>query len=45
MGEQLEALEAELLAYGPIVRAAAGVVVTLDRQGEPVIHRGLLRDA
>lgn len=45
MGEQLEALEAELLAYGPTVRAAAGVVVTLDRQGEPVIHRGLLRDA
>ncbi len=43
--EQLEALEAELLAYGPTVRAAAGVVVTLDRQGEPVIHRGLLRDA
>lgn len=45
VGEQLEALEAELLAYGPTVRAAAGVVVTLDRQGEPVIHRGLLRDA
>ncbi|MFC8751453.1 ParB/RepB/Spo0J family partition protein [Pseudomonas oryzihabitans] len=45
LGEQLEALEAELLAYGPTVRAAAGVVVTLDRQGEPVIHRGLLRDA
>ena len=45
VGEQLEALEAELLAYRPTVRAAAGVVVTLDRQGEPVIHRGLLRDA
>ncbi|MHA6834457.1 ParB/RepB/Spo0J family partition protein [Ralstonia pseudosolanacearum] len=45
VGEQLEALEAELLAYVPTVRAAAGVVVTLDRQGEPVIHRGLLRDA
>lgn len=45
VGEQLEALEAELLAYGATVRAAAGVVVTLDRQGEPVIHRGLLRDA
>lgn len=44
VGEQLETLEAELLAYGPSVRAAAGVVVTLDRQGEPVIHRGLLRD-
>lgn len=45
VGEQLEALEAELLAFGPTVRAAAGVVVTLDRQGELVIHRGLLRDA
>lgn len=45
VGEQLEALEAELQVYGSTVRAAAGVVVTLDRQGEPVIHRGLLRDA
>ena len=45
LGEQLEALEAELLAYGSTVRAAAGVIVALDRQGEPVIHRGLLRDA
>jgi ParB family chromosome partitioning protein len=45
LGEQLEALEAELLAYAPTVRAAAGAIVTLDRQGEPVIHRGLLRDA
>ncbi|MDP2162984.1 MAG: ParB/RepB/Spo0J family partition protein [Hydrogenophaga sp.] len=42
VGEQLEA---ELLAYGSTVRAAAGAIVTLDRQGEPVIHRGLLRDA
>lgn len=45
MGEQLEALETELMAYGATVRAAAGVVITLDRQGEPVIHRGLLREA
>jgi ParB family chromosome partitioning protein len=45
LGEQLEALETELLAYGSTVRAAAGAIVTLDRQGEPVIHRGLLRDA
>ena len=45
VGEKLEALEAELLAYGSTVRAAAGATVTLDRQGEPVIHRGLLRDA
>jgi ParB family chromosome partitioning protein len=45
VGEKLEALEAELLAYGSTVRAAAGAIVTLDRQGGPVIHRGLLRDA
>ncbi|MFZ3260239.1 MAG: ParB/RepB/Spo0J family partition protein [Thiobacillus sp.] len=45
VGDQLEALEAELLAYSPSIRAAAGVVVTLDRQGEPIIHRGLLREA
>lgn len=45
VGDQLEALEAELLAYSASIRAAAGVVVTLDRQGEPVIHRGLLREA
>lgn len=45
VGEQLETLEAELLAYASTVRAAAGAIVTLDRQGEPAIHRGLLRDA
>ena len=45
LGEQLDDLQAELTTYSPTVRAAAGVVVTLDRQGEPVIHRGLLREA
>ncbi len=45
LGEQLEALEAELLAYGSTVRAAAGAIVTIDRQGETVVHRGLLREA
>jgi ParB family chromosome partitioning protein len=45
LGEQLEAMEAELLAYAPTVRAAAGAVVTIDRQGEAVVHRGLLREA
>lgn len=45
VGEQLEALEAELLAYGSSVRAAAGAIVTIDRQGEAVVHRGLLREA
>ncbi len=45
LGEQLDDLHAGLMAYSPTVRGAAGVVVTLDRQGEPVIHRGLLREA
>ena len=45
LGEQLEALEAELLAYGSTVRAAAGAIVTIDRQGAAVVHRGLLREA
>ena len=45
LGAQLDALEAELLAYGSTVRAAAGAIVTIDRQGEAVVHRGLLREA
>ena len=45
LGEQLDDLNARLMTYSPTVRGAAGVVVTLDRQGEPVIHRGLLREA
>lgn len=31
--------------YAPDVRAVAGAIVTLDRSGEAVIHRGLLREA
>ncbi|GAA3990636.1 ParB N-terminal domain-containing protein [Comamonas faecalis] len=45
LGEQLQALEAGLLDCAPSVKAAAGAIVTIDRQGEPVIHRGLLREA
>lgn len=45
LGEQLEALGAELLAYSSTLRAAAGAIVTIDRQGEAVVHRGLLREA
>lgn len=45
LGEQLDDLHAALMTYSQGVREAAGVVVTLDRQGEPVIHRGLLREA
>ncbi|GKV93336.1 ParB N-terminal domain-containing protein [Pectobacterium aroidearum] len=45
LGEQLQALEDALLDYSPNVKAAAGAFVTLDRQGQIVVHRGLLREA
>ncbi|EQB8041406.1 ParB N-terminal domain-containing protein [Aeromonas hydrophila] len=45
LGEQLQALEDGLQDYSPNVKAAAGVIVTIDRNGEAVIHRGLLREA
>jgi len=45
VGEQLQALEERLLDYSPNVKSAAGAIVTLDRQGQIVVHRGLLREA
>ena len=45
LGEQLQALEDGLLDYSSAVKTAAGAIVTLDRQGQIVIHRGLLREA
>ncbi|MBB4596446.1 ParB/Srx family N-terminal domain-containing protein [Xanthomonas arboricola] len=45
VGEQLQALEDGLQDYGATVKASAGAVVTIDRNGEAVIHRGLLREA
>lgn len=45
LGEQLQVLEDGLQDYGPNVKAAAGAIVTIDRNGEAVIHRGLLREA
>ncbi|WP_246128846.1 ParB/RepB/Spo0J family partition protein [Zoogloea oleivorans] len=42
LGEQLQALEDGLQDYGPNVKATAGAIVTIDRNGEAVIHRGLL---
>ncbi len=45
VGEQLQALEDRLLDYSPNVKAAAGAIVTLDRQGQIVVHRGLMREA
>jgi ParB family chromosome partitioning protein len=45
LSEQLADLDTQLATYSPTVRAAAGAVVTIDRQGEAAIHRGLLREA
>ncbi len=45
LGEQLQALEDGLQGYSANVKAAAGAIVTIDRNGEAVIHRGLLREA
>ena len=45
LGEQLQALEDGLQDYSATVKAAAGAIVSIDRNGEAVIHRGLLREA
>ncbi|QTW19646.1 ParB/RepB/Spo0J family partition protein [Comamonas kerstersii] len=45
LGEQLQALEDGMQDYGEAVKAAAGAIVTIDCNGEAVIHRGLLREA
>jgi len=45
VGEQLQAVEDGLREYSPNVKAAAGAIVTIDRSGEAVIHRGLMREA
>ncbi|ANY16574.1 ParB/RepB/Spo0J family partition protein [Bordetella pseudohinzii] len=45
VGKQLQALEDGLQDYSPNVRAAAGAIVTIDRNGQAVIHRGLMREA
>ncbi|HBP1971187.1 TPA: ParB/RepB/Spo0J family partition protein [Pseudomonas aeruginosa] len=45
LGEQLQALEDGLQDYSPNVKAAAGAIVTSDRNGAAVVHRGLMREA
>ncbi|MHB9119007.1 MAG: ParB/RepB/Spo0J family partition protein [Burkholderiales bacterium] len=42
---ELQTVEETLQGYAPDVRAVAGAIVTLDRSGAAVIHRGLLREA
>lgn len=44
-GERLQAIEQGLMTYSPATRAMAGAIVTVDRDGEALIHRGLMRDA
>ncbi|MFA1765715.1 ParB N-terminal domain-containing protein [Xanthomonas campestris pv. campestris] len=45
VAEELQAIEDALQDYAPDVRAVAGAIVTIDREGEAVIYRGLLREA
>jgi len=45
LGEQLQALEDGLQTFSEEVKTTAGVIVTIDRNGEAVIYRGLLREA
>ncbi|RDS85020.1 ParB/RepB/Spo0J family partition protein [Dyella monticola] len=45
VARELQAIEGVLQDYALDVRAVAGAIVTLDREGEAVIHRGLLREA
>jgi ParB family chromosome partitioning protein len=42
---ELEAVQSQLSGHAPEVRAMAGAIVTLDREGRVLIHRGLLREA
>lgn len=45
LAAELEAVQSQLNGHAPEVRAMAGVIVTLDREGQPLMHRGLLREA
>lgn len=42
---ELEAVQSQLSGHALEVRAMAGAIVTLDREGRVLIHRGLLREA
>lgn len=44
MAAELEAMHNALQEYAPDVRAVAGAIVTIDRDGGAAIHRGLLRE-
>ncbi|MCK4144379.1 ParB N-terminal domain-containing protein [Ralstonia nicotianae] len=42
---ELQTAEDALQGYAPDVRAVAGAIVTIDREGQSIVHRGLLREA
>ncbi|AUL45904.1 chromosome partitioning protein ParB [Bordetella trematum] len=42
---KLSAVEDGLSSYAPEILSVAGAVVSVDREGQPVIYRGLLREA
>jgi ParB family chromosome partitioning protein len=42
---ELEALQSALVGHAPEVRAMAGAILTVDREGQAMVHRGLLREA
>ncbi|MGC6857176.1 ParB N-terminal domain-containing protein [Pseudomonas aeruginosa] len=42
---ELQDAEDALQGYAPEVRDVAGAIITIDRNGEAAIHRGLLREA
>jgi ParB family transcriptional regulator, chromosome partitioning protein len=42
---ELRAVQEALQGYAPDVRALAGTIVTIGRNGDVVMHRGLLREA
>lgn len=44
LGNELEAIECQLIEYPPAAVALAGAVVSLDPMGGVVVHRGLLRE-
>ncbi|QFZ85022.1 chromosome partitioning protein ParB [Variovorax paradoxus] len=44
LGDELEAIEQTLVVYPPGAVAMAGAVVSVDRMGGVVVHRGLLRE-
>lgn len=45
LAAELQTVLSQLSGHAPEVRAMAGVIVTLDREGQPLMHRGLLREA